>query len=105
MWFSGVWPGLIPEDEEAKRRLVRCHPRACSELIRSDIPGSFGAKPARLPVLRFSPPSVMRPSLPLLSKSYLSFALEPLITKPTWGELQARLEVLAKKKSSVKRKT
>ena len=47
----------------------------------------------------------MKPSLPLVSKSSSSFVLEPFIAKPTWGELRARLEVLAKKKSSVKRKT
>ena len=98
MWFSGLRPGLSPKDEEVKWRLVRCHPRAYSKLIRSDIPRSSGAKPARLPVLRSSPPSVMKPSLPLVSKSSSSFALEPLITKPTRGELRASLEVLAKKK-------
>ena len=47
----------------------------------------------------------MKPSLPLFSKPSSSSALEPLITKPTRGELRARLEVLAKKKRSVKRKT
>ena len=78
-------------------------PRAYSELIRSDIPRPSSAKPARLPALRSSPPSVMKPSLPLISKS--SSALEPLIAKPTQGELRARLEVLAKKKMSIKRKT
>ena len=46
VWFSGVRPDLSPEDEEVKRRLVRCHPRAYSELIRSDIPGPSGVKPA-----------------------------------------------------------
>ena len=70
-----------------KRRLVRCHPRAYSELIRSDIPEPSGAKPARLPILRSSPPSVMKPSLPLVSKSSSFFSLEPLIAKPTRGEL------------------
>ena len=83
MRFSSVRPGLSLEDEEVKRRLVRCHPRAYSELIRSDIPGSSGAKPARLPALRSSPPSIMKPSLPLVSKSSSAFALEPLIAKPT----------------------
>ena len=96
--------GLSPEDEEVKRRLVRCHPQAYSELIRSDIPGPSSAKPVRLPVLRSSPSSVMKPSLPPISKSSSSLALEPLIAKPTRGELQARLEMLAKKKRSVKRK-
>ena len=46
VWFSGVRLGLSPEDEEVKRRLVRCHPRAYSKLIRSDIPGPSGVKPA-----------------------------------------------------------
>ena len=31
VWFSGVQPGLSPEDEKVKRRLVRCHPRAYSK--------------------------------------------------------------------------
>ena len=96
---------LSREDEEVKRRLVRCHPRVYSELIRSDIPRLSGAKPARLPALRSSSPSAMKPSLPPVSKSYSSCALEPLIAKPTWGELRALLEVLAKKKRSVNPKT
>ena len=88
-----------------KRRLVKCRPRAYFELIRSDIPRPSGAEPTRLLVLRPSPPSVMRPSLPPVSKSSSSSALEPLIAKPTRGELRARLEVLEKKRRSVKRKT
>ena len=87
VWFSGVRPSLSLEDEEVKRRLVRCHPWAYSELIRSDILRSSGAKPTRLPVLRSSPPSIMKPSLPPISKSSSSFALKPLIAKPTRGEL------------------
>ena len=55
--------------------------------------------------MRSSPPSIMKPSLSPVSKSSSSFALEPLIAKPTRGELRARLEVLAKKERSVKRKT
>ena len=47
----------------------------------------------------------MKPSLPPVSKSSSSFALEPLIAKLTRGELRARLEVLPKKRMSVKRKT
>ena len=105
VWFSGVRHGLSLEDEEVKRRLVKCHPRAYSKLIRLDIPGSSGSKPARLPVLRPSPPSVMKPSLPPISKSSSSSTLEPLMVKPTRGELQGRVEVLAKKRRSVKRKT
>ena len=105
MRFLGVRPDLSLEDEEVKRRLVRCHPWAYSELIRSDIPGTSGTKPARLPALRSSPPSAMKPSLPPVSKSSSSSAFEPLIAKPTRGELRTRLEVLAKKKTSVKWKT
>ena len=105
VWFSGVWPGLSPKDEEVKRRWVKCHPQAYSELIRLDIPRLSGAKLALLPVLRPSPPSVMKPSLPPVSKFSSSSTLEPIIAKPTQGELRARVEVLEKKRRSVKRKT
>ena len=106
-------PSLSPEDEEVKRKLVKCHPRAYFELIRSNIPESSGAKPARPPAQRSSPPSVMKPSLPPVSKPSLlhaiksspSSALEPPVMKRTQGELRARVEVLAKKKRSIKRKT
>ena len=55
--------------------------------------------------MRPSPSSVMKSSLPPVSKSSSSSALEPLIAKPTRGELRARMKVLAKKRKSVKRKT
>ena len=42
---------------------------------------------------------------PPVTKSSSPSVLEPLIAKPTQGELRARLEVLAKKKRSVKQKT
>ena len=84
-----------------KRKLVKCALRAYSELIRSDIFGPSGARPAQLPFLRSSPLSVMRPHV---SKFSSPFVLEPLIAKPTRGELRSRLEVLEKKKRSVKRK-
>ena len=45
-WPSGVHPDLSPEDEEVKRKLYKCALRAYSELIRSDIPGPSGARPA-----------------------------------------------------------
>ena len=106
-------PSLSPEDEEVKWKLVKCHPRPYSELIRSNIPGPSGAKPARPPAQRPSSPSVMKPSLPPVSKPSLlpavksspSSALEPPVVKRTRGELRARVEVLAKKKRSIKRKT
>ena len=85
-----------------KRKLVKCATRAYSELIRSDIPGPFGARPSRLPFLRPSPLSVMKPLLPPVSKPSSSSILEPSTSKLTQGELRARLEVLAKKKRSVK---
>ena len=58
-------------------------------------------KPARLPALRPSSPSVMKPSLPHVSKSSSSSALEPLIPKPTRGELRAGVEVLARRGSLI----
>ena len=84
-----------------KRKLVKCAPRAYFLLIRSDIPGSSGARSARLPFLRSSPLSVMKPLIPKSSSPSVS---EPLIAKPTRGELRSLLEVLAKKKRRVKRK-
>ena len=98
-WPSGARADLNPEDKEVKQKLVKCAPRAYSELIRSDIPRPFGARPARLPFLRSSPLSVMRPPV---SRSSSPSVSEPLIAKPTRGGLQSRLEVLAKKKRSVK---
>ena len=100
-WPSGARPDLSPEYEEVKWKLVKCAPRAYSELIRSDISGPSDARLARLPFLRYSPLSVMKP--PVFRSSSPSVS-EPLIAKPTWGELQSRLEVLAKKKRRVKRK-
>ena len=100
-WPLGAWPDLGPEDEEVKRKLVKCAPRAYSELIRSDIPGSSGARPARLHFLRSSLLSITK--RPVLKSSSLSVS-EPLTTKLTRGELRSRLEVLIKKKRSVKRK-
>ena len=84
-----------------KRKLVKCAPPAYSELIRLDIPGSSGARPARLHFLRSSPLSVMKRPVPKSSSLSVS---KPLTAKPTRGELRSCLEVLAKKKRSVKRK-
>ena len=77
-WPSGARPDLSPEDEEVKRKLVKCAPRAYSELIRSDIPGPSGVRPTRLPFLRSSPLSFMKP---LVSRSSSPSVLEPLIAK------------------------
>ena len=100
-WLSGVHPGLNSDDKKVKRKLINCAPRAYSELIRSNIPGPSGVMSALLPFLRSSPFSIMKPPV---SKSSLPSVSEPLIAKPTRGKLRARLEVLAKKKRSVKRK-
>ena len=100
-WPSGARPDLSPGDEEVKRKLVKCAPHAYSELIGSDIPGSSGARPARLHFLRSSPLFVMKRPFP---KSFSPYISEPLTAKPTRGELRSHLEVLAKKKRSMKRK-
>ena len=65
----------------------------------SDIPEPSGARPARFPFLRSSPLSVMKQPV---SKSSSPSVSEPFIAKPTRGDLRALLEVLAKKKRSVK---
>ena len=84
-WPSGARPCLSPEDEKVKRKLVKYAPRAYSELIRSDIPGSPGTRHGRLPFLRSSSPlSVMKPPI---SRSSSPYVLEPLIANPTRGDL------------------
>ena len=81
MWPSGIRPSLSPEDEEVKRKLVKCAPRAYFELIRSYIPGSSGSKSSWPPALRLSPPSVMK-----------STHEGPPVVKPTWEELRSLVE-------------
>ena len=71
----------------------KCCPRAYSELIKLDIPGSSGVSPS-------SSPSSKYPSLPAMETSLRG----PLVAKLTQGELRAHVELLAKKKRSVKRK-
>ena len=100
-WPSGARLDLSPKDEEVKRKLVNCTPRAYSELIRSYIHGPSGERSARFPFLRSSPLSVIKPPVSGSSSPSVS---EPLIAKPTQGDLRARLEVLSKKKKSVKRR-
>ena len=92
--FSGVRPDLSPEDKVIKRELAKFLPRAYSELIKSDIPGSSGLRSSRPATLRPSPPSVMK----------LSHDGPPAI-KPTKGELLAQVETLSLRSRSVKRKT
>ena len=90
----GIRPDLSSEDRDVKRKLAKCLPRAYSELIRSDIPGSSGSKSSQPSTLRPSPPYVMK------------FSHErPPVVKPTKGELQARVETLSRRPRSVKRKS
>ena len=90
---SSIRPDLTPEDREVKRQLSKCRPRAYFDLIRSDIPGSSGVSPSCSPYLGSPPP----PAMEISSKG-------PPAVKPTSEELQARVELLAKKRRSVKRK-
>ena len=94
MCLSGIRPDLSPEDKVIKLELAKCLPRAYSELIRSNVPGSSGSRSSHLATLRPSPPSVMKFSHD-----------EPPVVKPTKGELLARVETLSQKSWSVKRKT
>ena len=94
MRFSGIRLDLSLEDKVVKQKLAKCLPRAYSELIRSDIPGSSGLRSSRPATLRPSPSSVMKFSHD-----------EPPIVKPTKGELLARVETLSRRSRSVKRKT
>ena len=89
----GICPNLTPEDKEVKRRLGKCRPRAYSDLIKSDLPGSSGVSPS-------SSPCSKSPSLPAME----TFPGGPPVVKPTRGELRANVELLAKKKRIVKRR-
>ena len=93
MCSSGIRPDLSPEDRIVERKLAKCLPRAYSELIRLDIPGSSGSKSSR--------PATLRPSpLPVMKFSHDG----PPVVKPTKGELQARVETLSRRSRSVKQK-
>ena len=77
-----------------KRQLSKCLHRAYSKVIRSYIPGPSGVKPFRL-----SEPSGAKSSRPsTLGPPQFS------VMKPSREELQVRVEFLAKKKRSPKRK-
>ena len=91
---SGVHSRLSYEDEEVKRKLVKCHPRTYSKLFRSDIPGPSSAKPSR-------PPG---PSGVKLSRSFALGPPQSSVMKPSREDIQARVEFMAKKKRSAKRK-
>ena len=58
--FSGIRPGLSPENEEVKRKLAKCRSRVYSKLIRLNILGPSSVSPSRAPASRPSLPFVMR---------------------------------------------
>ena len=91
--LSGIHPDLTPEDREVKCQLGKCRPRAYSDMIKSDIPGSSGVS------LSCSPCSTS-PLPPAMETSPKG----PLVVKLTRGELRASVELLAKKRRSIKRK-
>ena len=90
---SGIRPDLTSEDKEVKWQLGKCHPQAYSDMIRSDIPSSSGVSPSCSPHLRSPSPHVMETS-----------PGGSLAVKLTRGEIQARVELLAKKRISIKGK-
>ena len=92
--LSGARIDLSAEDNVIALALAECPPRPYMELIKSDIPGPSSSRSARSATLRASPPSTMKVS-----------PLGPSASKPTKGELLARLETLSRKPRSVKRKT
>ena len=92
--LSGSQPDLSPEDNFTALALAECSPCPYAELIKSDIPGPSSSRSARSAVLRPSPTSTMKVS-----------PIGPSASKPTKGELLARVETLSRKPRSVKRKT
>ena len=88
-----IRPDLTPEDKEVKRQLGKCRPWVYSNLIRSNIPGSSGVGPSCSLYSRSPSPPTMETS-----------PEGPLVVKPTQEKLQARVELLTKKRRSTKRK-
>ena len=92
--FSSARPDLSLEDNVIAQGLAECSPRPYTELIRSDIPGPSSSRSIRSAALRPSSASTMKIS-----------PIGPSATKPTKGELLARVEMLSRKSRSLKRKT
>ena len=82
--LSSARPDLSPEDNVIAQELAECSSRPYAELIRSDIPGP--SRPSPSSTVKISPTGTSA-------------------TKPTKGELLARVETLSRKSQSVKRKT
>ena len=89
----GIRPDLTLEDKEVKRQLGKCRPWAYSDLIKSEISGPSGMSPSYSPYLR----SPLPPSIETSPGG-------PFAVKPTREKLKAHVELLAKKRRSVKRK-
>ena len=92
--LSGARSDLSPEDNVIAQELAECSSRPYAELIRSDIPGPSSSRSIRSTALRPLPSSIVK-----ISPTGTS------ATKPTKGELLARVETLSRKFRSVKRKT
>ena len=90
---SGIRLDFTLKDREVKRQLGKCRPRAYSDLIKSDILGSLDMGSSYLPYSRSPPPPTMETS-----------PKGPPVVNPTREELQFRVELLAKKRRSAKRK-
>ena len=96
---SGIRLDLSAKDKEVKLRVALCCPWRYSKLIRAVIPRPSGTKPFH--------PSVAMPSqtpVVLSSQSSVVEPCQPSVMKSYGAKLQARVEVLRKKRS-VKRKT
>ena len=92
--LSGARIDLSAEDNVIALALAECPPRPYAEVIKSDTHGPSSLRSVCSAVLRPSPPSTMKISL-----------IGPSASKPTKGELLARLETLSQNPRSVKRKT
>ena len=92
--LSGARIDLSAEDNVIALALAECPPRPYAELIKSDLPSPSSSRSARSAALSAWPPSTMKVS-----------PLRPSVSKPTKGELLARLETLSRNLRSVKRKT
>ena len=88
---SGIRPDFTPKDREVKCQLGKCRPRVYFDLIRLDILCSSSVSPSCSPCSTSPPPPAIETS-----------PGGSLTVKPTRGELRACVELLAKKRRSVK---
>ena len=91
MLLSGICPDLTPEDREVKRQLGKCSPL---DVFRSDQVGHsrlFRCEPFLFPLFDISS-----------ALCHGNFSWGPLVVKLTRGELRVHVELLEKKRRSVK---